>query len=266
MNFLIQFYHLILLQPLLNGLVLLYVFLPGRDLGVAVIAITLIIRLLLHPLAIKGLRSQKKMAVLQPKMKEIQEKFKADKTQQSKAMMDLYRQEKINPLSGCLPLLLQLPIIIALYQVFSQGLATDFLAANLYSFTPNPGEMNQIFLGVFNLYNKTFVLVVAVLAGLAQFWQAKTSGSFGNASAGGSKNDFAGLMQKQILYVFPIITLIFIYRLGGVIGIYWLFSTLFSVGEQYLVGQTSPRKRGQTSLTLKKNIYKEADRGLPPEV
>ncbi|MEK7173327.1 MAG: hypothetical protein AAB740_05155, partial [Patescibacteria group bacterium] len=60
MNILIQFYHLILLQPLLNGLILLYVFLPGRDLGVAVIAITLIIRLLLHPLAIKGLRSQKK--------------------------------------------------------------------------------------------------------------------------------------------------------------------------------------------------------------
>ena len=97
--------------------------------------------------------------------------------------------------------------------------------------------MNQIFLGVFNLYNKTFVLVVAVLAGLAQFWQAKTSGSFGNAPAPGSKNDFAGLMQKQILYVFPIITLIFIYRLGGVIGIYWLFSTLFSVGEQYLVNR-----------------------------
>ncbi|MCX6789468.1 MAG: YidC/Oxa1 family membrane protein insertase [Candidatus Gribaldobacteria bacterium] len=237
MNFLIQFYHLILLQPLLNGLVLIYVFLPGHDLGVAVIAITLIIRLLLHPLAIKGLRSQKKMAVLQPKMKEIQEKFKADKAQQSKAMMDLYREEKISPLSGCLPLLLQLPIIIALYQVFSRGLAPDFLAANLYSFTPNPGVMNQIFLGVFDLHNKSFILVVALLAGVAQFWQAKTSGSFGNTPAGGDKNDFTGLMQKQILYVFPIITLIFVYRLGGVIGIYWLFSTLFSVGEQYLVNR-----------------------------
>ncbi|MEK9153761.1 MAG: YidC/Oxa1 family membrane protein insertase [Patescibacteria group bacterium] len=237
MNILIQFYHLILLQPLLNGLILLYVFLPGRDLGVAVIAITLIIRLLLHPLAIKGLRSQKKMAVLQPKMKEIQEKFKTDRAQQSKAMMDLYRQEKVSPLSGCLPLLLQLPIIIALYQVFSQGLTPQFLAANLYNFTPNPGEINQMFLGVFNLYNKSFVIVVALLAGAAQFWQAKTSGSLGGAPAGGSKGDFASLMQKQMLYVFPAITLFFVYRLGGVIGIYWLFSTLFSVGEQYLVNR-----------------------------
>lgn len=237
MNFLIQFYHTILLQPLLNGLILLYVYLPGRDLGVAVIALTLIIRLILHPLAIKGLRSQKKMAVLQPKMKEIQEKFKSDRQKQSMAMMELYKQEKISPLSGCLPLVLQLPIIIALYQVFSQGITAQFLSGNLYSFVPSPGEMNQMFLGIFNLHNKGFVLALALLAGAAQFWQAKMSGSLGNVSPSGNKNDFAGLLQKQILYIFPIITVVFIYQLGGVIGIYWLFSTLFSVGEQYLVNR-----------------------------
>lgn len=233
MNFLLQLYQVILFQPLLNGLVLLYVFLPGHDLGVAVIILTLLIRLILHPISVKGLKSQKALSYLQPKIKEIQEKFKGDRAKQSSAMMELYRKEKISPASGCLPLLLQLPIIIALYQVFLKGLDSQFLANNLYSFVPNPGIISPTFLGIFDLQNKIFVLVIAILAGLAQFWQAKISGSIaGNSSAGG---DIASMLQKQMLYIFPILTVFIIYKIGGLIGVYWLFSTLISVGEQYLV-------------------------------
>jgi len=232
MNFLIQLYHLILLQPLLNGLVLLYVFLPGHDLGVAVIVLTLIIRLILHPVSLKGLKSQKVLSSLQPKIKEVREKFKNDRQGQSAAMMELYRKEKISPLSGCLPLLLQLPIIIALYQVFLRATDSQFLVDNLYSFVPNPGVMSTTFLGVFQLQDKTFALVIAILAGLAQFWQAKIASP--NTTGTGGKGDIASMLQKQMLYVFPVLTVFIIYKIGGLIGIYWLFSTLVSVAEQYL--------------------------------
>ncbi len=235
MNFFLQLYQVILFQPLLNGLVLLYVFLPGHDLGTAVIILTLLIRLLLHPISAKGLKSQKVLSSLQPKIKEIQEKFKGDRAQQSAAMMELYRKEKISPASGCLPLLLQLPIIIALYQVFLKGLGAEFLAGNLYSFVPNPGIINQTFLGVFDLQSKIFVLVVAVLAGAAQFWQTKIAGSITGGQSGAG--DIASSIQKQMLYVFPVLTVFIIYKIGGLIGVYWLSSTLISVGEQYLANR-----------------------------
>jgi len=234
MNFLLQLYNLILFQPLLNGLVLLYVFVSGRDLGIAVIILTLIIRIILHPVSLKGMKSQKALSTLQPKIKDIQEKFKNDRQQQSVAMMELYRKEKISPASGCLPLLLQLPIIIALYQVFLHGFDSQFLASNLYSFVPNPGAIGTTFLGVFNLQDKIFVLALAVSAGLAQYWQTKIAGSFA-AGPGVGKGDIASMMQKQMLYIFPVLTVFIIYRIGGLIGVYWLFSTLISVGEQYLV-------------------------------
>ncbi|MDD5750093.1 MAG: YidC/Oxa1 family membrane protein insertase [Candidatus Pacebacteria bacterium] len=235
MNFLLQLYQTVLFQPLLNGLVLLYVFLPGHDLGVAVVVLTLLIRLILHPVSVKGLKSQKALAYLQPKIKEIQEKFKNDRARQSSAMMELYRKEKISPASGCLPLLLQLPVIIALYQVFLKGMDSRFLADNLYGFVSNPGVISSTFLGVFDLQNKIFVLVVAVLAGLAQFWQAKVSGS--PAAARPAAGDIASMLQKQMLYIFPVLTVFIIYKVGGLIGVYWLSSTLISVGEQYLANR-----------------------------
>lgn len=237
MNFFLQLYNLLLFQPLLNALVLLYVFLPGHDLGLAVVILTLIIRLILHPISVKGLKSQKAMACLQPKIKEIQEKFKGDRSRQSSAMLELYRQEKISPLSGCLPLLLQLPIIIALYQVFLRGLDAQFLTDYLYGFVPNPGAISPTFLVIFNLQNKIFILAVAFLAGLAQFWQAKITGSTTIKNSLSAKGDIASMLQKQMLYIFPVLTVVIIYQVGGLIGIYWLTSTLISVGEQALANR-----------------------------
>jgi len=237
MNFLLQLYNVLLFQPLVNALVLFYVFLPGHDLGLAVIILTLIIRLILHPVSIKGLKSQKVMAYLQPKIKEIQEKFKGDRARQSSAMFELYRKEKVSPVSGCLPLLFQLPIIIALYQVFLRGLDSQFLADYLYGFVPNPGTISPTFLVVFNLQNKIFVLVVALLAGLAQFWQAKITGSITAGHSFSTKGDIASMLQKQMLYIFPVLTVFIIYKVGGLIGIYWLTSTLISVGEQAIANR-----------------------------
>jgi len=221
-------FHIILYQPIFNALVLIYNYLP--DFGMAIIALTLIIRAVLYFPTLKSIKAQKSMQDLQPKIKEVQEKFKNNKEQQGKAMMELYKEEKINPLSGCLPMLIQLPILIALFLVL-KNLASDFTAANgdiLYSFVARPGEINPMFLGLLDLTKAS--AVIAVLAGASQFVQLRMT-SARNKQKG---KDFSGMMQKQMLYFFPIFAILILLKLPSAIGLYWLTSTLFSIGQQYL--------------------------------
>ena len=245
MNFIIQFFYVILFEPFLNVLVLLYVYLPGRDFGIAVIILTIIIKLILHPLTIKGLRQQKITSELQPKLKEIKEKYKNDKAQQSRAMMELYKKEKINPMSGCLPLLLQFPIIIALYKVFLDGFKVEVLEKSLYGFVPDPGVISNTFLGVINMESRAFVIVLALMAGVGQFIQMKMTTASAKKAKEEKGKDIASAMQGQMLYVFPVISVLLVYKLGAVIGLYWLVTILFSIVEQHLVNKKYDRQKGQ---------------------
>lgn len=228
MNILTQTFNTILYQPFLNVLILLYIYIPGRDFGLAVIALTLLIKLVLHPLSLKGIKSQKAMAKLQPKIKELQKKYKDDKAQQSRAMMELYKTEKISPTSGCLPLLIQLPIIIALYRVFLNGMTQESLTSSLYSFVPDPGVINLTFLGFIDLESKVFIIILAVVTAALQFYQVKTS----QQKTDSNKKDFASQMQKQMLFIIPLMSFFIIWRIGAVIGLYWLVSVLFTIVEQ----------------------------------
>lgn len=240
MEIFVNVFNTLLYQPLFNALIFLYQFLPGKDFGVAVIALTIIIRLILYPLMLKSIRSQKILAELQPQIQEIQQKYKNDKERQSKEMMALYQKEKINPLGGCLPLLLQLPILIALYRVFWDGL-TPGAMNSLYSFVPSPGEINPSFLGLINLAEPSAVL--AVLAGILQFFQTKmlTPKTKKTAAKGGQMAQFSNMMQKQMLYFFPLFTVFILWKLPAAIGIYWAITALFSIFQQYLI--TKPQKQ-----------------------
>jgi len=237
----------ILYAPFLNVLVLLYQYLPGHDFGIAVIVLTLLIRLLLYPLMARAIRSQKVMAELQPKIQEIQERFKNDREKQAKETMGLYQKEKINPFGGCLPLLIQMPILIALFRVFWEGLRPEEMT-NLYSFVPHPGIINPTFLGIIDL-SKSFmveineqtgyywpVFILAILAGLCQFIQAKMiSPKFKKTQGTNQMAKFSGMMQKQMSYFFPLLIFFILLRLPAAIGLYWLVTSLFSIGQQYLV-------------------------------
>ena len=150
MNIFVSAFNLILYQPLFNALVLLYQYLPGRDFGIAVIVLTILTKIIFYPFGTKAIRSQKNLQDLQPKLQEIQSKYKDDKEKQVKETMELYKREKVSPFSGCLPLLVQFPILIALYQVFWKGLQPEQMI-NLYSFVANPGVIDPSFLGLINL-------------------------------------------------------------------------------------------------------------------
>ncbi|MFH1423417.1 MAG: YidC/Oxa1 family membrane protein insertase [Candidatus Nealsonbacteria bacterium] len=235
MNPFISAFNTVLYQPLFNSLILIYLYLPGHDFGIAVIVLTILLKLVLYPLGVRAIRSQKSLAQLQPKMKEVQEKFKDNKEQQSRAMMELYKKEKINPLSGCLPLIIQLPILIGLYQVFWKGFGEAQLKF-LYGFVPNPGQIDTTFLGMMDLSHPSIFL--AVLTGIAQFFQSKMmvlqSGS-GQAPKKKGTPDFSQMMQKQMLYLFPIFTVVILWRLPAAVALYWLTTTLFTIIQQYII-------------------------------
>ena len=242
MDLLIDAFHTILYQPLFNGLVLLYEYLPGHDFGIAVITLTVIIRIILSPLMIKSIRSQKALTDLQPKIQEVQKKYKEDKEKQTKEVMALYKKEKINPFGGCLPLLIQLPILIALYRVFWRGFQPETMSY-LYSFVPHPGTIDPYFLGIVNLGEAS--IVIALLAGIAQFFQTKmmTPKTKSKPKEGRMASQFSNKMQKQMLYFFPIFTVFILWKLPAAIGIYWIVTALFSIGQQHLILKKSAKQQ-----------------------
>lgn len=245
---LINFFYTVLYQPLFNILVLLYEYLPGHDFGIAVIVLTIIIRLILYPSMVQSLKSQKTLSEIQPKLQEIQEKYKNDKEKQSKELMALYQKEKVNPFGGCLPLLIQLPILIALYRVFIKGLRQETMQY-LYSFVPNPGVINAVSLGIIDL-SKSFItsvdqvrvyyfpaLVLAILAGVVQFIQSKMMMPKATVKSKDKMAQTSEMMQKQMLYIFPALTVFILVGLPSAVGLYWTISSLFSVWQQYLINK-----------------------------
>jgi len=234
MSLFISAFNLILYKPLFNALVLIYQYLPGHDFGVAVIILTVLIRITLYPLMVKSIRSQKALSELQPKIQEIQQKFKDNKEKQAKEMMSLYQKEKINPFGGCLPLLIQLPILIALYRVFWKGLEPGAMSY-LYSFVPNPGTIDPTFLGLINLGEAS--LTLAVMAGITQFFQSKmlTPKTAKKQTKKDQMAQFSDMMQKQMLYFFPVFTVFILWKLPAAIGLYWIITALFTMGQQYLI-------------------------------
>ncbi len=230
---LLTIYNDIIYRPLLNLLVFFYNIIPGHDIGVVIILVTIVIRLILAPSFHKSLKSQKAMNDLQPKLNEMREKHKDNKEAQAKAMMELYKEHKINPLSSCLPLLLQLPILIGLYQVFRIALGGHDIVG-LYSFIKAPAFISAKFLGLIDLSKPS--ILFGVIAGLAQFWQSKlmmpkVAGQDATTKA----------MQLQTTYVLPVISVIIAIRLPAGLPLYWIVTTLFAVAQQYYIKRDQPK-------------------------
>jgi YidC/Oxa1 family membrane protein insertase len=234
MNFIIEVFQTILYRPLFNGLIILYQLIPGHDFGVAVISLTILTRLVIYPLMAQSLKSQKVLAELQPKIQELQVRYKDNKERQVKELISLYQERKINPLAGFLPLLIQLPILIALYQVFWRGLQPGF-QRNLYSFVSPPGTINPMFLGMINLGQAS--LILALLAGISQFFQSKHSISQVPKLTKKSDpaNQFLDHFQKQMIYFSPIFTVLILWKLPAAIALYWVTTSLFSLVQQYFI-------------------------------
>ena len=163
-----QLYSTIFYQPIYNLLIWLYGLLGG-NIGLAIVALTVVIKLILYPFSKQAIKSQKSLQEIQPKINELKEKYKDNKEAMTKAMMELYRQEKVNPFSSCLPLLVQFPFLIAVFQVFRNGLNSGGLDL-LYPFIANPSHIDPVWLSL-DLSQPVWLL--GVLAAAAQYWQTK---------------------------------------------------------------------------------------------
>jgi YidC/Oxa1 family membrane protein insertase len=232
----LHLFTIIFYQPILNLLVWLYNVIPGHDIGIAIVLLTIIIRVLLFPLSKKSIESQKALQDMQPKIEEIKKQFPG-KEEQGKAMIKLYQENKINPLSSCLPLLIQLPFLIAVYQVFMAGLKSNSLNL-VYPFISRPESISVISMGFLNLSKPNWVL--AVLAGLAQFWQAKMMMTKKPPAAvagqkGALDESMTAMMNKQMLYFMPAFTVFIGISLPGGLTLYWFVVTLLTALQQLFI-------------------------------
>jgi YidC/Oxa1 family membrane protein insertase len=233
----------ILYRPLFNALIFLYNTIGFHDLGMAIIILTIIIRALLWPSQAKALRSQRDLQRLQPELEKIRTKHK-DKQKQTQETLEFYRKHKISPFSSCLPMLIQLPIIIALYQVFRHSLVKESLSA-LYPFISRPETINSISLGIIDL-SQPNRLVLPILTGGLQFVQSwmmmKRTGAAKN-----QKLDAASAISKQMLYIFPLMTIFIAMSLPAALPIYWIVTTLFAIVQQWYIMREMKGNKGKIS-------------------
>lgn len=227
----IALYNTIFLSPIFNALVWLYN-LTG-DVGIAIVLLTVVVRLIILPVTLKSLKSQKALQSLQPKLGELKEKFKNDKQGLAKATMQLYASEKVNPASSCLPLLIQLPVFIALYQALQIGLGNKGFDL-LYHFVANPTSIAPTGFGIVDLAKAS--IPIAVAAGLSQFWQAKmlSTPKPPPKIPGSHDESMLTAMNKQMLYVMPVMTVVIGWSLPGGVILYWLVTNLLTIVQQYL--------------------------------
>lgn len=226
MNFLLSLYNIFLYQPLFNLLILLYEIIPGRDFGIAIILLTGLVRLALLPLSIKAFQTQQAVFELQPEIQAIQEKYKQDPQELSRHMLELYRKQKLNPLSGLVLIFLQFPILIALYQVFQKGLHESQFAL-LYYFIPRPESIDPTFLGVFDVSRESNL--IALLAMGSQLLQTQQAMRYTPRM----RDKTEGTMQKVFLFGLSLITGSIVSQLPSAIGIYWIATNIFSVLQQW---------------------------------
>ena len=237
-------------QPILNLLIFLYNTISFGDFGVAIILLTIVIKLILWPLGRTAIKSQKSLQDLQPKIEELKKKY-SDKTELSKATMALYKDNKVNPFSSCLPLLVQLPFLWAVYRVFSDGVNNKLDL--VYPFISKPETINTIFLGFVDLAKPNVYL--AVLAGLAQFVQAKMLITTKPAvnTAGSKDEGMAAIMNKQMLYFMPAITIFIGISLPGGLTLYWFVLTALTALQQFV---TFYKKSDKSSKMIEGEIVK----------
>jgi YidC/Oxa1 family membrane protein insertase len=237
-----QLYQAVLYQPLFNFLIFLYNSIPGKDIGIAIIILTIVIRFLLWPLFGFAIKSQRALQLLQPKIEEIKKKFNNDKEKMAPALVELYAKEKINPTASCLPLLVQLPILIAVYHVFKNGLSNGGFEG-LYPFVANPQHINTVAFGFLDLGVPSIPLAVA--AAIAQFIQTwmmmkKITPIKKDENNANDPAAMAQQLSRQMTYIMPLMTVWIGSKLPGGLALYWLVMTLVSAIQQLVLIKKMP--------------------------
>lgn len=228
-------FNAVFYDPIYNSLVALVALIPGSDVGIAVILITIVIRLILLPFSLSAARTQRAMKALEPKIKELKEKNKNSKEKLALETLAIYREAKVNPFASILTIFIQIPILLALYFVFYYEPFSAINAERLYAFTPVPDVISLEFLGIISVAGKSMML--AFLAGITQFYQAHLalSGTMKPSDTKSMQNDFQRIMGMQLKYVFPFIIAVISYTTSGAIALYFITTNLAGALQEIYV-------------------------------
>lgn len=233
-------FNTFLIEPLYNFLIVIINNTPTADLGIAIIILTVLVRAILFPISRNSIRSQIKMKEIQKPLKEIQEKYKDDRQKMAEEMMKLYKDNNVKPFSSILLLLIQLPIIFALFFIFSrEGLPA--IDPNLvYSFINIPEYINPKILGLIDVTSKSIPL--AFTAAFTQFIQAhimfKKNEELSKNKDKKDENKIEEMMknmQTQMKFIMPIMMYFVSLTFGAVLALYFTVSNIFSIFQEIYI-------------------------------
>lgn len=225
-------FRAIFYNPLYNALVWLAAIIPGHDLGLAIIILTIIVKIVLMPLYKKAIVTQQKMKLVDPEIKKIKAENK-NAQEQSRLMVELYKKNQLNPFASLVVVIIQIPIILALFWVFKDSFHFD--PKLLYSFVHLPEQVNTLFFGFIDITAKSWAF--AALVGLTQFLQMKfalppTPKATGQ---GGFSEEFQRSMNLQMKYFMPVLIAFVSASLPVAISLYWITSNIFAIGQEIFV-------------------------------
>ncbi len=230
-------FHTLIYDPLYNGLIFFVGVIPTHDVGLAVIALTIVVRFVLFPLSRRAVDAQLKMKKIAPQIEAVKEKYKSNKEEQGKAIFALYKENDVHPFASMGLLLVQLPILLALYWVFANGGLPTIDSTLLYSFVQAPAAVNMHFLGFLDMSGHNIVL--GVLAALTQF--AYTRLSMGPREKPVSGQSFSGDLAKsfdlQARYVLPATFLFLSFVIPNAAMVYLVTSNSFMVAQELFAGR-----------------------------
>ena len=229
-SFLGQVWTTLLYRPIFNILIFLLSNLPGHNLGLAIILLTLLIKLILLIPNQKALKSQRQLQIVQPQLDALKEKYKNDPQKLAQETMEIWKKHKVSPLGSCLPMLIQFPILIALFYVVRDSfnvMDPHLFYDPLKNFTLN--MINPIFLGL-DLTKINFIFLPVLVGGL-QFLQIKLSFAKLKNSGSGS----VPMLNNVTQYLLPLMIAFFTASLPAAVGFYWGISTIFAIGQQLVV-------------------------------
>lgn len=229
-------------QPIYNILIFIINNITFGDVGFAIIIVTILVKLILSPLTRKSIKSQILMKRMEPELKQIKKDFPG-KEEQSKKTFELYKKYGTNPFSGCLVVILQLPVIFALYYVFYKGLSIDL--SLIYSFIQIPTSLHTNFLGLIEMASQSISL--AIFAGITQFVQGYLSTpikakkveivtSKGVADEPKTFQDqLSDSMQTNVRYILPIFITFIAWKISAAVALYWIVSNIFTIVQEWYI-------------------------------
>lgn len=251
-GWLTQTFRAFVSKPLLNLLVFIASLSPGYNLGIAIIILTVIVKLLLFVPTQHGLQGQKKLQAIQPKIEELRKRYGDDQKRVNEETMKLWKEYKVNPFQSCLPILIQFPVLIGLFYAVRDGSHLALSTHLLYGPYQNlPWTFETMFLGLDLLKPNVYILPPILVA--LQFLQMKLSFAMAkkkaNAKAGGQKGQEGeknkekkpmsqqDIQQKMMLYVLPFMIGFFAIKFPAAVSLYWGVSTVFAIGQQIVVNR-----------------------------